>query len=98
MDRGLQGLGAGWALAPSPARALGRRWHWMFHAMLLVADLLLVIPAFYLAYIMRYHVNWPPPLERLVTEVLIENQVAFAVFWPVTLGLMGVLGVLFEMK
>jgi exopolysaccharide biosynthesis polyprenyl glycosylphosphotransferase len=82
----------------SPVRSPGRYWRLLAHFALLAGDLLLVIPAFYLAYLMRYRMDWPPPLERYVAEVLIENDVPFRVFWPVTIGLIIILGILFEMK
>ena len=85
-----------WSL--TNARALGRRWRWLLHLTLLASDLLLLVPAFWLAHWMRYELVWPQPLKRFVTEVAAASYVPFGAYWQVTLGMVVVLAVLFEVK
>ncbi|MBC8077960.1 MAG: sugar transferase [Chloroflexales bacterium] len=90
-------VGSEWP-ALAHARALGRRWQWLLHLALLAADLLLIVPAFWLAHWMRYELVWPQPLKRFVAEVSAAYNVPFGAYWQVTLGMVVVLAVLFEMK
>ena len=102
MDRGLRGVGGktgvSWSLVGSPNHVWGRRWRWTLHAVLLLTDLVMIYPAFAIAYWMRYWANWPEPLEWIVQPVNESFFVRFDVFGPMIRGLIVVLFVLFEMK
>lgn len=90
-------------LKPSPMFLIGnmfRRYQggWLAHILLLLCDQLLILTGFSLAYVMRYHADWPLLLEPIVSEVATQNFVNFSAFLPVTLMLMVVLMILFETK
>jgi exopolysaccharide biosynthesis polyprenyl glycosylphosphotransferase len=97
MDGSLRGIGS-IALNPSPARALGRRWHLVLHFGLLVSDVLLVLASFVIAYWLRYRVRWSPPFDAIVREVATVNDKDFSAFLPLALALALVLAVLLETK
>jgi exopolysaccharide biosynthesis polyprenyl glycosylphosphotransferase len=82
----------------APGHALRHHNHWFVHLGLLFGDQALVLLGFALAYWMRYVADWPTAIEPIVTEVAIQNFVAFRAFLPTTLLLMLVLLVLFETK
>jgi exopolysaccharide biosynthesis polyprenyl glycosylphosphotransferase len=71
---------------------------WLAHILLLLFDQVLVLLGFSLAYLMRYHVEWHPLLNPIVTEVATQNFVGFTAFLPITLLLIVVLTILFETK
>ncbi|WP_322487677.1 sugar transferase [Chloroflexus sp.] len=62
---------------------------------LLLVDQALIFAGFALAYILRYQVSWPPPFDRIIAEVAIENQVPFSPFLPIVFMLQLLLGVRF---
>jgi exopolysaccharide biosynthesis polyprenyl glycosylphosphotransferase len=95
--RAKNAAGSEWP-ALTHARALGRRWHWLLHLALLASDMLLVVPAFWLAHWMRYELVWPQPLSRFVSEVSAASYVSFGAYWQVTLGMVIVLAALYELK
>jgi exopolysaccharide biosynthesis polyprenyl glycosylphosphotransferase len=97
MDGSLRGIGS-FALNPSPARALGRRWHLVLHLVLLASDLLLTLAGFAIAYWLRYRVRWSPPFDAIVQEVATVNDKDFRAFLPVALALTVVVAVLLETK
>jgi exopolysaccharide biosynthesis polyprenyl glycosylphosphotransferase len=66
--------------------------------LLLVCDQVLIVLAFLLAYWMRYSAVWPETLRPIVREVATRNFVTFGAFVPITLLLVVVLTVLFEMR
>ncbi len=53
---------------------------------------------FAIAYWMRYLLDWPPPLERYVTEVATINFVPFSAFFPIITPLVALLIVLFAAR
>ncbi len=99
MDRSLNPV-----LSPSPTAILKqslRRYKsggWLSHVLLLLFDQMLVLVGFSLAYLLRYHVEWHPMLQPIVSEVATQNFVDFTAFLPITILLMVVLMILFETK
>ncbi len=82
----------------APGYALRHHQHWLVHMGLCVGDQALIFLSFVLAYWMRYIADWPDALKPIITEVPTYHYVEFYAFLPVTLLLMLVLLVLFEMK
>jgi exopolysaccharide biosynthesis polyprenyl glycosylphosphotransferase len=95
--RAKNAVGSEWP-ALAHARSWGKRWYWALHLALLASDLLLIVPAFWLAHWMRYELVWPQPLTRFVAEVSAAYYVPFGSYWQVTLVMVAVLAVLFEVK
>ncbi len=65
---------------------------------ILISDALLIVVGFAIAYILRYRVSWPPPLNLVVREVLTVNSTPFTSFVPYVLLLLVVLLFQFAMK
>ncbi|MCU0491512.1 MAG: sugar transferase [Chloroflexaceae bacterium] len=97
MDRSLHPAVRPTLEGPS-SKTTGRRSRWGVHLATLVWDQLLVVAGFALAYWMRYVAVWPPAFKPIFTEVATDNFVTFAAFFPITLLLVLLLAVQFEMK
>src|SRR5512145_2159190 len=67
-------------------------------ALLASVDAGLILVGFVIAYWMRYIVNWPSPINRVVLEVATANFVDLAAFLPITLLLVIVVMAQFAMK
>ncbi len=78
--------------------ALTRRRPTYGAAVLAAADAALILAGFAIAYILRYNVTWPPPLNLVVREVLTVNSIPYWLFTPYALLLTGVLLAQFAMK
>src|SRR5262245_58088365 len=78
--------------------ALTRRRPTYGAAALAAADAALILAGFAIAYILRYNVTWPPPLNLVVREVLTVNSIPYWLFTPYALLLTGVLLAQFAMK
>jgi exopolysaccharide biosynthesis polyprenyl glycosylphosphotransferase len=65
---------------------------------LAAVDALLILVGFAIAYWMRYRVNWPPPINAIVREVLTVNFIPFDLFFPYALLLTAALLFMFAMK
>jgi exopolysaccharide biosynthesis polyprenyl glycosylphosphotransferase len=78
--------------APRPSR---RR---LFPAVALACDAALIMVSFGLAYWLRYGFRWPRPLDTIVREVAVANQVEISAFTPYAVGLLLLLLMLYAMK
>jgi exopolysaccharide biosynthesis polyprenyl glycosylphosphotransferase len=67
-------------------------------AALVLADALLILASFSIAYVLRYNVSWPPPFNRIVREVLAVNYTEPRLYVPYALLMMVVLLIQFAMK
>jgi exopolysaccharide biosynthesis polyprenyl glycosylphosphotransferase len=67
-------------------------------AVLAAVDAALILAGFAIAYVLRYNVSWPPPLNLVVREVLTVNFIPYSLFIPYALLLTGVLLAQFAMK
>ncbi|NJP04235.1 MAG: sugar transferase [Chloroflexaceae bacterium] len=77
---------------------LRREGGWTTHLLSLVIDQLLIVASFALAYWMRYLAEWPAVLKPVISEVETPNFVPFNAFLPITLLMVLLLTVLFEIK
>ncbi|WP_028456984.1 sugar transferase [Chloroflexus sp. Y-396-1] len=73
---------------------LRRKQRWMAVGMFLI-DQALIFTGFGIAYLLRYQVSWPAPLDRIVAEVATENLVPFSAFLPIVLILQVLLSIRF---
>ena len=81
--------------APLTSRQrLRRKQRWMAVGMFLI-DQALIFTGFGIAYLLRYQVSWPAPLDRIVAEVATENLVPFSAFLPIVLILQVLLSIRF---
>ncbi len=81
--------------APLTSRQrLRRKQRWMAVGMFLI-DQVLIFTGFGIAYLLRYQVSWPAPLDRIVAEVATENLVPFSAFLPIVLILQVLLSIRF---
>ncbi|NNJ11398.1 sugar transferase [Chloroflexales bacterium ZM16-3] len=85
-------------IAVEPPRWISRRSRRMAVIGLMLADQVLILIGFAIAYWMRYMAVWPEPLNRIVFEVATENSVAFPAFLPIILPLMLLLGLRFAAR
>jgi exopolysaccharide biosynthesis polyprenyl glycosylphosphotransferase len=67
-------------------------------AALVIADALLILAGFAIAYVLRYNVSWPAPFNWIVREVLTVNYIGYVSFIPYALLMMFVLLAQFAMK
>jgi exopolysaccharide biosynthesis polyprenyl glycosylphosphotransferase len=65
---------------------------------LVLVDAALILVGFTIAYVMRYNVSWPAPINLIVREVLTVNYIPYTLFVPYALLLLLVLMVQFAMK
>ncbi len=77
--------------APRRRRATGT-------LLLAIFDMVIILIGFAIAYWMRYEVDWPPPFEQVVREVLTQNHVPISAFFPFALLLTALLLAQFTMK
>jgi exopolysaccharide biosynthesis polyprenyl glycosylphosphotransferase len=84
--------------APPGAAALARRQPRSGAVALVAVDAALIMAGFAIAYVLRYNVSWPPPLNWIVREVLTVNRIGYIYFVPYALLLMVVLLIQFAMK
>ncbi|NJK81073.1 MAG: hypothetical protein HC914_14730 [Chloroflexaceae bacterium] len=94
MDRSLQPV-AKPQLALIARYILGHRRNLPARIALLISDQLLIVLGFWMAYQMRYRIDWPEPFSSVVREVATANFVQFSAFLPITLLLVVVLSILF---
>ena len=88
---------SGAALDRSSAATARRRASYAMAALVL-ADALLILAAFSIAYVLRYNVSWPPPFNRIVREVLAVNYTEPRLYVPYALLMMVVLLIQFAIK
>jgi exopolysaccharide biosynthesis polyprenyl glycosylphosphotransferase len=67
-------------------------------AVLVLADAVLILVSFAIAYVLRYNVSWPAPINRIVREVLTVNYIPYTQFIPYALLLTVILLIQFAMK
>ncbi len=95
MDRSLRPPAVGPAISVAPPSLVSRRSRRTAALGLILADQVLILIGFAIAYWMRHMAAWPQPLNRIIVEVATKNQVDFPAFLPIIFPLMLLLGLRF---